>query len=319
MKSSSRESENKTSQQTELYLNLKTSWYEIWETVRTWLAKSPHSQFGTQIALPNKLRNGSFKWSVADEKLKAVQITDVLTITYEKSRNGVGWTTTLYFKRARRSIYSHVTVEASQSDAAIKPPRIAPMLKRRFGQMNKQKKSNPRLLTDKSSEDALSEKIADKLRVKPLPARLVDVAPSAGKGLRAALKDPGGRPKKKSGGTKIATQGEMATSFGTPCTESKISNWEAYERTNGQRGSRPFGFVTKDGERIIYSAELRLNPTPDNEKRLTALIAEFQSRHRIKDAIGEKALHMKSPETLAMANGQAAAAIRERSQLKYEK
>ena len=165
----------------------------------------------------------------------------------------------------------------------------------------------------------LAKEVITEIRKQPLDARLVDVAPSAGKPLRAAMKDPGGRPKKKSGGTKIATQGETAISFGAPCTESKIANWEAYERTNGQRGSRPFGFITKDGERIIYSAELRTNPTPDNGKRLTALIAEFQSRHRIKEAIGEKAHHFKSPETLAKASGQTAAAIREQSQLKYAK
>lgn len=152
---------------TELYLNLKTSWYEIWETVRTWLTKSPHSQFGT-VALPNKLANGTHNWSVADERLKAVQITDVLTITYEKSREDDDWTTTLYFKRAKRSIYSRVTVEASQSDAVIKPPRIVPMLKRRFGQMNEPKKANPRQLA-------------------------VDV-------LRKVLKEPGGRTPKANGG-----------------------------------------------------------------------------------------------------------------------
>ena len=302
---------------TELYLNLTTSWYEIWETVRTWLTKSPHSQFGTVVALPNNLANGTYKRSVADEHLKCVQITNVLTITYEKSRNGISWTTTLYFKRAKRSIYSHVTVEASQSDAAIKPPRIVPMLKRRFGQMNERKKPNPRLQTDKSSDDNLSEKIVAKLIKHPLPARLVDVDPSAGKGLRTALKDPGGRPKKTNGGAKVMTQAEMAVAFGAPCNENMVNGWEA-RAAGKKRGANPPDAIYND-ERIIYSAELRLNPTPDNTKRLSALITEFQSRHRIKDAIGEKARHMKSPETLAKESGQIAAAIRERSQLKYEK
>ena len=200
MTSSLRGLERKTCLKTELYLNLTTSWYEIWETVRTWLTKSPHSQFGRVVALPNKIANGSYKWSATDEQLKAVQITNVLTITYEKSREGVDWTTTLYFKRAKRSIYSHLTVEASQSDVTVKPPRIVPMLKRRFGQMNKTKKPNLRLLTNKSSDDNLSEKIVAKLSKQPLPARLVDVAPSAGKSLRAAMKDPGGRPPKINSG-----------------------------------------------------------------------------------------------------------------------
>lgn len=302
---------------TELYLNLTTSWYEIWETVRTWLTKSPHSQFGTVVALPNKFANGSYKWSVTGEQLKAVQITNVLTIAYEKSSEGVVWTTTLYFKRAKRSIYSQVTVEASQSDAAIKPPRIVPMLKHRFGRMNMAKEPNTRLLVGKSFDVALSEKLAAKLREKPLDVRLVDVAPSAGKGLRTALKDPGGRPKKTNGGAQVMTQADMATAFGSPCNEAMVANWEA-RAAGKKRGANPPDAIY-NGERIIYSAELRLNPTPDNQKRLTTLIAEFQSRHRIKDAIGEKARHMKSAETLAKASGQTAAAIRERSQLKYEK
>ena len=180
MTSSLRGLERKTCLKTELYLNLTTSWYEIWETVRTWLTKSPHSQFGRVVALPNKIANGSYKWSATDEQLKAVQITNVLTITYEKSREGVDWTTTLYFKRAKRSIYSHLTVEASQSDVTVKPPRIVPMLKRRFGQMNEPKKPNPRQLA-------------------------VDV-------LRKALEVPGGRtPETNSGAYPFITSCDDAT------------------------------------------------------------------------------------------------------------
>lgn len=151
----------------------------------------------------------------------------------------------------------------------------------------------------------------------PIPVRLVDVAPSAGKGLREAMKEPGGRPKKTHGGAKVMTQAEMATAFGEPCNEAMVANWEA-RAAGKKRGANPPDALYNN-ERIIYSAELRLNPTPDNQKRLTALIVEFQSRHRIKDAIGRKALHMKSAETLALKSGQIDAAIRERGQLKYEK
>lgn len=47
---------------TEIYLNLKTSWYEVWEAVRLWLVKSPHSQFGTANLLPSKIENGTHEW-----------------------------------------------------------------------------------------------------------------------------------------------------------------------------------------------------------------------------------------------------------------
>ena len=164
---------------------------------------------------------------------------------------------------------------------------------------------------------SIAKEVFTEIRKQPLDARLVDVAPSAAKGLRAAMKDPGGRPKKTKGGAKVMTQDEMATAFGSPCNEAMISNREA-RAAGKKRGANPPD-VLYNGERIIYSSELRLNPTPDNQNRLSALITEFQSRHRIKEAIGKKALHMKSSETLAQASGQVAAAIREQSQLKYEK
>lgn len=130
------------------------------------------------------------------------------------------------------------------------------------------------------------------------------------------LKNKGGRPPKTIGGAKVMTQAEMAVSFGKPCNEQMVANWEA-RAAGKKRGANPPDAVYK-GERIIYSAELRLNPTPDNKNRLSALVAEFQSRHRIKGAIRCKALHMKSPETLARSSGRIDASIREQSRLKNE-
>lgn len=147
---------------------------------------------------------------------------------------------------------------------------------------------------------------------KPIDVNVVSVAPSAGKSLRAAMKDPGGRPKKTNGGSKIMTQAEMAEAFGAPCNEEMVANWEA-RAAGKKRGSNPPDAIY-NGERIVYSAELRLNPTPDNKNRLAALIAEYQSRHRVKEAVDRKnTLHMKSPETLAKASGQIDEALRRKS------
>lgn len=131
----------------------------------------------------------------------------------------------------------------------------------------------------------------------PIPARVVEVDKAAGKSLRAAMQDPGGRPKKTAGGAKVPTQAEMAVAFGEPCNEEMIANWEA-RAAGKRRGANPPDALYK-GERIVYSAELRLNPTPDNKNRLAALITEFQSRHRFKAAVGEKAkiIHARSEET----------------------
>jgi len=135
----------------------------------------------------------------------------------------------------------------------------------------------------------------------PLPARVVDVSKEGAKSLRTALKDPGGRPAKTEGGAKVLSQGEMAVAFGEPCNEAMVANWEA-RAAGKKRGANPPDAVY-NGLKIIYSAELRTNPTPDNKKRLTALIAEFQSRHRLKAAIGEKAktIHCRSAESLYQA------------------
>lgn len=152
--------------------------------------------------------------------------------------------------------------------------------------------------------------------LRALPVRIVGYGKSAGKDLREALRDPGGRPSKTHGGAKVMTQAEMAAAFGEPCNEQMVANWEA-RAAGKKRGANPPDAIYKD-EKIIYTSELRLNPTPDNKNRLSALIVEFQSRHRLKDDVGRKALHMKSPETLARSSGRIDAAVREQSRLKNE-
>lgn len=137
--------------------------------------------------------------------------------------------------------------------------------------------------------------------INAIPVRITDIEKSVGRSLRAALQDPGGRPPKTHGGAKIMTQAEMAAAFGEPCNEQMVANWEA-RAAGKKRGANPPDAIYKD-EKIIYTSELRLNPTPDNKNRLSALIVEFQSRHRLKDDVGRKALHMKSPETLARMQG----------------
>lgn len=160
-----------------------------------------------------------------------------------------------------------------------------------------------RINSDARHKDAETDEL-----LKAIPVRLVDVRNAAGKSLRAAMQDPGGRPPKTRGGAKVMTQAEMAVAFGEPCNKEMVANWEA-RAAGKKRGANPPD-VLYQGERIVYTAELRRNPTPDNQKRLTALIGEFQSRHRIRKAVRVKTLHMKSPETLARASGQIAAATR---------
>lgn len=130
----------------------------------------------------------------------------------------------------------------------------------------------------------------------PIPVILAGVMPDAGKTLYMAMKDRGGRPSKPSNGAHVMTQAEVANAFGEPCNKEMVANWEARAR-GAKRGANPPDAIYK-GERIHYSADLRTNQTPDNTNRLSALISEFQSRHRIKKAIKEKLVHHKTDETL---------------------
>lgn len=147
----------------------------------------------------------------------------------------------------------------------------------------------------------ITDDIMAKMRETPLATRVVELDKSAAKSFRDTMKDPGGRPSKTHGGAKVMTQKEMAVAFGEPCNAQMVANWEA-RAAGKKRGANPPDAIYKD-EKIIYTSELRLNPTPDNKNRLSALIVEFQSRHRLKDDVGRKALHMKSPETLARMQG----------------
>lgn len=131
---------------TELYLNLKTSWYEVWETVRLWLVKSPHSQFGATDLLPNKIENGTHEWQYENERLKVIQINKVLTIAYVKTVDEIVWKTDIYLKRATRSIYTRVIVEASEDGVEIKTPRIVATLKKRFTKMSEEPKKCPQFV-----------------------------------------------------------------------------------------------------------------------------------------------------------------------------
>ena len=175
-----------------------------------------------------------------------------------------------------------------------------------------------RLRGEKPKDDCFAKKVAAEIRKQPLDARLVDVAPSAGKPLRAAMKDPGGRPKKTTHGAEHYTQKAFAAMLNTACncksfTVNIIHDWE-----HG-RSEIPFAWI--DGERMTYSAEIRKFPSKGNNRAiLEAIIKELKTGHWVaKSVLQKNTLHMKSPETLAKASGQVAAAIRDQSQLKYEK
>ena len=150
---------------------------------------------------------------------------------------------------------------------------------------------------------------------KPVKAEVVAVTPAverklqAGvcenvvKGVAEAVRNKGGRPRKADHATDAMTQKEVAIMFGPSCTESKVNNWERFDRSGGKVGSMPPSAEYK-GHPVSYSADLRKFPTPENKAILAAIIERYKSTAAVKDGIRHKAdLHFKNAETAFRGRG----------------
>lgn len=162
---------------------------------------------------------------------------------------------------------------------------------------------------------------------KPEPAEVKIVAieesvkEALGKEVAKAVKNKGGRPRKKGRAADYMTQKEVAVMFnaacgGEVCNESKVSNWESFARTEGRRGSTPpegmYG-----GRAVVYTADLREHPTPENKAILAAIIERFRSTRAVKDGIkNAQKIRYKSEESLhRMRGGMQAELARRRKNL----
>ena len=150
------------------------------------------------------------------------------------------------------------------------------------------------------------------------PETLESVGTQVTKSVAAALRSKVGRPPKTSHGSEHYTQKALAAMLNTACnctdfTESIIHDWEH------KRSQPPTAWA--NGELVTYSAEIRKFPNKGNNRTiLEAIIKELKTSHKVSKSVLQKdKVHCRTPETLAKASGQTAAAIRERSKLKYEK
>ena len=130
----------------------------------------------------------------------------------------------------------------------------------------------------------------------PVAAYITDISKEGGKALREAFKDRGGPTVKPDGAPRKLTQKEIAASFGPPCNEDMVANWERYAKTSGKQGATPPS-ATYKGKPYSYSQELRTNPTPENMEILTEIIKDFKRTSGVKDGI-DKFVHPKSEESL---------------------
>lgn len=166
---------------------------------------------------------------------------------------------------------------------------------------------------------------ACRIKVEPVAAKIVAVRDEVAKELAGevakAVKNKGGRPRKKGRAADAMTQKEVAIMFnaacgGEVCNESMVSNWESYARTEGRRGSTPpegmYG-----GRAVVYTADLREHPTPENKAILAAIIERFRSTRAVKDGIrNAQKIRYKSEESLhRMRGGMQAELARRRENL----
>jgi len=160
------------------------------------------------------------------------------------------------------------------------------------------------------------EALAELTSVKPEPVKAVvvgvasavkseftaEIGTAVKESVAAAVRNKGGRPRKEGRDPNALSQAQVAAAFGEPCTVNKVDQWERYLRSEGKRGTRPPSAEYK-GRIVTYSPDLRNFPTPENKLILSALIAEYQSTHRVKSALKEKTVHCRSEETRFRARG----------------
>lgn len=152
----------------------------------------------------------------------------------------------------------------------------------------------------------------DALKPKPAEVRVVAVGESAseelGKAIAKAVKNKGGRPRKKDRSADAMTQNEVAIMFNAACgaevcNESMVSNWESFTRTEGRRGATP-PEGTYGGRAVVYTADLRKHPTPENKAILAAIIERYRSTKAVKDGIkSAQKTRYKSEESLHRMRG----------------
>lgn len=140
------------------------------------------------------------------------------------------------------------------------------------------------------------------------PVTVNGLTKEGGKALREAVKDKGGPTAKSTGALPKLTQKEVALMFGSPCNEDMVANWEAYDKTNGKRGSLPPS-ANYNGKSYSYTQVLRVETTAENKAILAAIVEEYKKTQSVKDGIKEFT-HFKSEETLARAAGRVGAGSR---------
>ena len=152
----------------------------------------------------------------------------------------------------------------------------------------------------------------DVLKPKPAEVKVVavekEVTEKLGEAVAKAVKNKGGRPRKKDRSADAMTQNEVAIMFnaacgGEVCNESMVSNWESFTRTEGRRGATP-PEGTYGGRAVFYTVDLREHPTPENKAILAAIIERFRSTRAVKDGIkNAQKIHCKSEESLHRLRG----------------
>jgi len=165
---------------TELYLNPRTKWVQLWEAFRIWIVRSPHVTPDAAKALPAKIKSGpsDFKWK--DNRVKAILLEKVLDLTYSSVRDGINWTTHVRFKRASRSIYTCVTVAHEPASALVdvKPPKIVDILKSRFGNMTERIRTKPKIVCEGRVNEGSAKDAAPPTKAKKTSVRKYDKANS---------------------------------------------------------------------------------------------------------------------------------------------
>lgn len=216
------------------YLTKKPRWAELWDAIRVWIEKG--SRFKGKEILPRSFDEAarcSAPYEEGGDSVKIDKYDDEVTITYSRRAEGRMWTTRMFMKRSLKSVYCEIAVTCEDTSIAVVAPRIADILYRKFGGLNKKIVADSPRIASSISQNEFKQIMEDG----------VDEIKSDNAKTRKKLLDKIKVPRPE------LTQEMVANDFGV--SRKTVNKWEANQTIDGpDNKSNKFGY---------YKA-LRTNP-----------------------------------------------------------
>lgn len=207
------------------YLADKPRWAELWDSIRERIEKG--SRFKGKNKLPRSFEEAARHNAPFEESGDSVKIEkhdDEVAIIYLRRIECRRWTTRIFMKRSLKSVYCEISVSCDDPSVVVIAPRIADILYRKFGGLNK-----------KVVSDSLKASSASAAEIKQIIAEGIEEIKSDNAKSRKKLEDKIKVPRPE------LTQEMVAKDFGV--SRKTVNGWETRQTIDGpDNKSNKFGY-----------------------------------------------------------------------------